>query len=154
MLQFAPAHPSAPGIADLIEAHHTASRRHYALEDCHAFDGATLVEGGVTLHAAWRDGVALGIGGLKPLGGGAVELKSMHTAAAARGQGVASALLRHLMDVARGQGHRRMLLEAGRTDAYAAPARALYARHGFRACPPFGDYVARDASIFLARDLG
>jgi putative acetyltransferase len=34
-----------------------------------------------------------------------------------------------------------------------APARSLYARHGFLPCPPFGDYVADRNSNFLTRVL-
>ncbi len=36
---------------------------------------------------------------------------------------------------------------------YFLPARALYERHGFRECPPFGDYVADPNSIFMSLHL-
>lgn len=150
-LVLAPAAPGDPQVAALLDIHHRASRARYAAEDCHAL--APEAAGALALHGAWRGDRLLAIGGLLDLGGGAVELKSMHTAAAARGQGVAARLLAHLVAVARAGGWREMLLEAGRDDAYAAPARALYARAGFVECPPFGGYVARPASLFLRRDL-
>jgi putative acetyltransferase len=37
--------------------------------------------------------------------------------------------------------------------AYFAPARALYARAGFTACAPFGDYAEDSHSVFMTRVL-
>lgn len=152
-LRLGHADPADLQIAGLIRTHHETGRLYYDEADCHSLDTTAVAETGTKMHAAWLDGVAVAIGGLKDLGGGAVELKSMHTSEAARGKGVASALLAHLLEVARTSGYRNIYLEAGRSDDYAAPARALYARHGFIECPPFGDYVARDASIFMSRRL-
>ena len=67
---------------------------------------------------------------------------------AARGQGVGQMILTHLLDRARGDGMSRVSLETGTIDLF-APARALYLRNGFEECPPFGDYTARDASVFM-----
>ena len=50
--------------------------------------------------------------------------KSMFTDESARGRGVASGLLAHLIETARTAGFERLYLEAGRSDDYAAPARA------------------------------
>lgn len=147
------ADPADPAIAALIQIHHETGRLYYDEADCHSLDTTAVRESGVTMFAAWLDGHAVAVGGLKSLGQGAVELKSMHTSEAARGRGVAKALLKHLLQAARDAGHTMIYLEAGRADEYAAPARALYARHGFSECPPFGDYVERDASIFMAREL-
>ncbi|MEJ6393804.1 GNAT family N-acetyltransferase [Gymnodinialimonas sp. 2305UL16-5] len=152
-LRLSPADPASPEIASLIETHHQTGRLYYAVEDCHSLDTSAVAETGVTMYAAWLDGQAVAIAGLKDLGDGQVELKSMHTNEVARGRGVATALLDHVMQAARDAGCHTILLEAGRSDTYAAPARALYARHGFSECPPFGDYVARPASIFMSRRL-
>ncbi|MEX3014185.1 GNAT family N-acetyltransferase [Gymnodinialimonas hymeniacidonis] len=152
-MRVGPADPSDPQVAVLIQTHHETGRLHYDEADCHSLDTDAVAEIGVAMYAAWLDGQVVAIGGLKALGQGAVELKAMHTSEAARGKGVASALLAHLMEAARTAGHHTMFLEAGRSDDYAAPARALYRRHGFTECAPFGDYVARDASIFMSCNL-
>src|SRR6266851_357581 len=55
------------------------------------------------------------------------ELKSMHTAQAARGRGIGRAMLDHLIGVARERGCLRMSLETGSMDAF-APARSLCER--------------------------
>jgi putative acetyltransferase len=94
----------------------------------------------------------VGVGALKPLDPGHGEIKSMHTAEAARGRGVGSALLRQIMAEARAAGLRRLSLETG-SWPYFLPARALYARHGFVECGPFGDYREDPNSIFMTIQL-
>ena len=76
----------------------------------------------------------------------------MHTAEGARRRGVGGALLRHLIEVARGEGMDRLSLETGSWD-YFRPARALYARHGFVDCAPFADYVLDPNSVFMTLEL-
>ena len=107
---------------------------------------------GARLIAARRGGVVLGIGALKVIGPGQGEIKSMHTAEEARGQGIARAILRELMGMARADGLNQLSLETGGTAVFAA-ARALYAAEGFVDCPPFGDYVYDPFSVFMSRPL-
>ena len=77
----------------------------------------------------------------------------MHTAEAARGRGVGSAILLQIMSAARARGMLRLSLETG-SWPYFSPARALYARHGFVECPPFGEYRADPNSVFMTVVLG
>lgn len=72
----------------------------------------------------------------------------MHTITEARGQGVGTALLQHLLELARWRGFGRVSLETG-SQAEFAPARALYARVGFEVCGPFSDYSGRPTSTFM-----
>jgi putative acetyltransferase len=76
----------------------------------------------------------------------------MRTATASRGLGVATAVLRHLSGLAAERGYARLSLETGTQDFF-APARRLYARHGFVECPPFGDYAPDPHSTFFTREL-
>jgi putative acetyltransferase len=64
-------------------------------------------------------------------------------------------MLRHIMKAARERGMRRLSLETG-SWPYFALARALYARHGFVECAPFGEYGEDPNSVFmtLALDQG
>ena len=102
-------------------------------------------------HDAAQD-TLVAIGALKRLTDDHGEVKSMHTAEAARGRGIGSALLRHVIAVAEARGMTRLSLETG-SWPYFAPARALYARHGFVECPPFGDYRADPNSVFMTLAL-
>jgi putative acetyltransferase len=76
----------------------------------------------------------------------------MRTAPASRGRGVAAALLGHLLETARERGYARVSLETGSQDFF-APARRLYARHGFEVCGPFGSYREDPHSTFMTLAL-
>ena len=84
--------------------------------------------------------------------GPVVELKSMHVAADARGQGLGRDLLLGILDVARANGARGVCLETGSDAAFAA-ARRLYQAQGFAECPPFGTYKVDPLSVFMCRAL-
>ncbi|MEP6598738.1 MAG: GNAT family N-acetyltransferase [Actinomycetota bacterium] len=99
-----------------------------------------------------RNGELLGVGALKRIDACHAELKSMHTAQAARGRGIGRAMLDHLVGVARDRGFRRVSLETGSMPAF-APARSLYASAGFRPCGPFGDYAPSPNSKFMTLSL-
>lgn len=121
-------------------------------ESVHALDVDALPVPAVTFWTARRDGVLLGCAALKELEPDHGEVKSMRTATAARGGGVATALLRHVVVEAEGRGYARLSLETGSQDFF-APARRLYARHGFTECGPFADYVLDPHSVFFSRAL-
>jgi putative acetyltransferase len=106
----------------------------------------------VTFFGARRDGVLVGVGALKQLDPTHGEVKSMHTAAAARGRGTGLAIVRHLLDLAKARGYRRVSLETGTMDAF-APARRLYARVGFAPCRPFADYTVNPFSTCMTIEL-
>lgn len=141
-----------PEIAALLEAHLKLMRETSPPESVHALDLAGLRVPEVTFWTLWDGATLLGCGALKALGPDHGEIKSMHTAAAARGRGVARAMLAHILAEARARGYRRLSLETGSMEAF-APARALYAGFGFRDCPPFGDYVLDPNSVFMTLEL-
>jgi putative acetyltransferase len=132
--------------------HVTTARAQPAPGSAHALDPAGLQAPDVSFWTMWDDDTLLGCGALKRLDADHGEVKSMHTAQGARRQGVGSAMLRHIIATARAQGLSRLSLETGSWD-YFAPAHALYARHGFVECGPFGDFVLDPNSIFMTLDL-
>jgi putative acetyltransferase len=107
----------------------------------------------MTFWSAWEGDEVVGVGALKQLSADHGEVKSMHTAEVARGRGVGSALLGLIMETARERGMSRLSLETGAWP-YFLPARALYARHGFVECGPFGDYRPDPNSVFMTLELG
>jgi len=122
-------------------------------ESVHALDHLALSAPSITFWTAREGGALLGCGALKLLNSPAEsavqgEIKSMRTAAAARGRGVATLMLRHILNDARNRNLERLYLETG-TEEFFAPARRLYARHGFTECPPFADYVLDPNSVFM-----
>ena len=68
------------------------------------------------------------------------------------GKGVASLLLKHILEVAKERGYIRLSLETG-SMTFFDPARRLYEKFGFLRCDPFGDYHADPNSVFMSRSL-
>ena len=147
-----------PEIAALLEAHLDLMRSQSPPESVHALDLDSLRVPEITFWTAWDDdtgsptkGSLLGCGALKQTGDQG-EIKSMHTAKAARGRGIAAKLLAHLESHAQSAGITRLNLETGSQDGF-APARSLYAKFGYAECPPFGDYVEDPNSTFMTKAL-
>ena len=117
-----------------------------------ALDLSGLTTAGVT---GWTPGIGdavAGIGALKDLGGRTGEIKSMRTHPAFLRRGVASALLEHVIAVARARGMTRLSLETGSGPAF-EPALALYRRRGFVEGEPFGQYERSAFNQFLHLSL-
>lgn len=144
--------PRAADVRALLETHLELMNALSPPEEVHALDVEALVHPTVTFVGYRVEGELLGVGALKDLGDGHGELKSMHTTAAARGRGVGSAIVVHLVDVALTRGMTRVSLETGTPNGFAA-ARSLYAGQGFVECGPFGDYALSPWSTFMTRDL-
>jgi len=140
--------PRAPDVRALLERHMAAMLAATPPEHAFALDVAGLLDPAISFFSFRAGGELLGVGAIKRLDAGHAEIKSMHTAAAARGRGVGRAILDHLLRVARSEGLRRVSLETG-TMAEFAPARALYESAGFTACGPFGDYQPSDDNCFM-----
>lgn len=144
--------PRADDVRDLLARHLEFAREVTPAEGVFALDLDGLLDRAVTFFSYRAAGVLLGVGALKQLDEQHAEVKSMHTAHAARGRGVGRAMLEHLVAVARQRGCDRVSLETGNMAAF-APARSLYASAGFEPCGPFGAYSPNATSTFMALAL-
>lgn len=149
------ADPTSPDIARIIAAHLAHSRATTPEASIHAMSVEQMAaQPGLAFWAIYDGGEALGCGALKPLDDGTVEVKSVHVLAAARGRGLARAMMKHLEVEARRDGHRAMVLETGSDQLTGfEAARALYASLGFTDCGPFEGYEADPNSAFMRHDL-
>ena len=121
-------------------------------ESVHALDLSALLKPEITFWTAWSDRDLLGCGALKELSPVHGEIKSMRTSSAHLREGVARALLQHIIAEARRRSYTRLSLETGSMTGF-EPARRLYESFGFAYCPPFADYVDDPNSVFLTRTL-
>ncbi|WP_082393164.1 GNAT family N-acetyltransferase [Nocardia arizonensis] len=143
---------SNPALRSLLDDHLREMRANSPEGSMHALDPAAPRDPAVTFWSAWEDRDLVGCGALEQLDAAHGEIKSMRTASGHTRRGVATAVLTHLVTVARVRGYRRLSLETGAAEHY-RPAVRLYERHGFTICAPFGDYAEDPHSIFMALPL-
>lgn len=143
---------SGEAIGQLIAYHLGESNRWSPPESVHAMPRERLAKSDIAFFAAWLDDELAGCGALKQLAPNHGEIKSMRVAPAFLRQGVGEAILLHLIGEARRRGYARLSLETGRPEPFQA-AQALYAKHGFTECAPFGDYVGDGFSLCMSRAL-
>jgi len=121
--------PRAADVRELLARHLAFARSGSPPQDVHALEMESLLDPAVTFFSFRRAGELLAVAALRRLDAGHPELKSMHTAEAARGRGIGRAMVEHLLAFARERGFERVSLETGSQPAFAA-ARALYAGAG------------------------
>jgi GNAT superfamily N-acetyltransferase len=102
----------------------------------------TLLESGGRLYVAEVDGEAVGLGGLKLLGGGLGEVKRMFVRPSVRGLGVGRAIVEQLITDARELGCVAVVLESA---SFMHAAHALYRSVGF---VPTDGYAGREFEQF------
>lgn len=145
-----------PRVIELLDIHVTRALAETGRGSGHALDLAALMRApGLTFWSAWADDMRatlVGIVALNALSDEHGEIKSMHVAERMRGRGYGSALVEHVIATARARGMSRLSLETGSWPFF-APARALYARHGFVECAPFAPYKPDPNSVFMTLAL-
>lgn len=132
----------------LLDLHVRRARAETAPGSAHALDLDALKTPDIHFWTLWDGESLVGVGAWKRLSGDHGEIKSMHVAESSRRRGAGSALLGHILADARTAGMRRLSLETGSRE-YFRPAAALYARHGFIVCGPFGSYQTDPNSVFM-----
>lgn len=123
-------------------------------ESVHALELNKLRSPHITFWSVWSDDgkELLGCGALKVLDPKHGEIKSVRTASAHRREGVATFLLKHILDEARKRNYVRVSLETGSMESF-TPAHRLYSNFGFKKCGPFVDYPEDPHSLFMTKEL-
>ncbi len=139
-----------PDAVRLRAAQRTEVDARYGTDDHEPGAAPTADTVAVFLVARDAGGTAVACGGLRLLGPGSGEVKRMYVEPAARGTGVATAVLRALEDHARALGIGRLLLETGTGQPDAI---RFYRREGYEPIDAYGPYVGEALSRCFARDL-
>jgi putative acetyltransferase len=143
---------SSAEVQSLVAEHLSGMHSNSPPGHVHALAIASLRAPSVTFWTAWMDGTLCGCGALKEMDPNTGEVKSMRTRSALLRRGVGQAVLDEIVRTALRRGYSRLLLETGTGQAF-EPAHALYRRNGFEWSGPFGEYVATDFNVFMAKDL-
>ncbi len=151
-LIFAIEDPLTPDVKALLQTHLDFCHEVTPLEHSFALDVEKLRAPEITVFTARENGVLLGVGALKVFEPGHGELKSMHTAKAARGKGIGRAMVNHILEFAKSKGLKRVSLETGSHPPY-EPARKLYEACGFTYCEAFGEYELSNFNVCMTLPL-
>ncbi|MCH9826694.1 MAG: GNAT family N-acetyltransferase [Gammaproteobacteria bacterium] len=143
---------SGPEIAAFLEDHIRDMKSVSPPESKHALDLDGLRKPEITFWTVWDEQVLVGCGALKELDKTHAEIKSMRVSGTRKQQGIASMLLRHMLDQAAARGYRRLSLETGSMPFF-EPARRLYTKFGFQPCAPFSGYKDDPNSVFMNLDI-
>lgn len=153
-----------PKLINLLKIHHsivTDPSINVAGGQTYALDLSALQVPNIHLWTIWSSSSSIpdscsddlhGCAALKILDDSAGEIKSMHTVAAARGQGIGGQLIDKIVDVSRDLGLKLLYLETGSMDGFAG-VRSFYKGKGFNECGPFGDYKPQENSVFMCRRI-
>ncbi len=147
-----PDDPTSPVAAALITQHLAIARGLMPAGLVYALDVSGLAAADTRFFTAWRGQALAGMGALRRLAPDHAEIKSMRTPPGHQRQGVAGAMLAHLLAIARADGVSRVSLETG-TQPLFAPAIRLYEAAGFQPCDAYGDYRASPYNRFMTLAL-
>ncbi|RXJ71726.1 GNAT family N-acetyltransferase [Veronia nyctiphanis] len=136
----------------LLEEHLADMHATSPAESVHALDLSGLLEPSVTFWTCHSADGLLGCAALKSIDADSAEIKSMRTASNARGKGVASFMLSHILREAKNRSISTLSLETG-TQPFFMPAHKLYEKFGFTDCGPFADYKPVPHSRFMRLTL-
>ena len=134
----------------IVREHMAGMLDNTPLESVHAFHLDKLRQAHVTFWTAWLGPELCGCGALQTLDHQHGEVKSMRTREKFLRQGVGQAVLSHIVTEASARGLKRLSLETGSAESFAA-ARSMYLKNGFEICSPFGDYKLDPHSVFMTK---
>ncbi len=143
---------SGDAIAELLAAHVQGMFDTSPQDSIHTLSLESLRAPDITVWTAWEGNELLACGALKELDSEAGEIKSMRTADAHLGRGIASRILQHIFSVAEERGYKKLYLETGSAPAF-QPAHTLYLKAGFSYCEPFADYSDDPFSRYMVMDI-
>jgi putative acetyltransferase len=142
--------PRQDDVVALIRQSDALMQSLYPAESNHLVDIESLAQPNVHLFVAREGGQALGYGAFVVGEGGQAEMKRVFVDPAARGKGVARAIMAALEREAAQRGVTLMQLETGIKQTEAI---ALYRKFGYAERGPFGAYKPDPLSLFMEKRL-
>jgi len=143
-------HPDAVALIAEVQQEYVIR---YGEQDMTPVDPAEFAPPHGLFLVAYLDGRPVGCGGWRVHDGPdgpEAELKRMYVSPAARGRGVARAVLSELEHTAVSAGHRRIVLETGSRQPEAL---ALYKSAGYVDVPRFGYYADAPEAVHLGKTM-
>ena len=136
----------------IVREHMASMLENTPIDSVHALPLDKLRQAQITFWTAWVGAELCGCGALQTLDQHHGEVKSMRTREKFLRQGVGQAVLSQIVTEACSRGLKRLSLETGSAESFAA-ARSMYLRNGFEICNPFANYKLDPHSVFMTKLL-
>ena len=120
--------------------------------NCHVLDIPGLKNSNIKFWSLWENELLIGCGALKFLEKNHGEFKSIRVAEKFKKAGIGEKIIDHLIEEAKKLEISKLSIETGAGEFF-LPARKLFSKFGFKACPPFAHYKEDPNSCYYTLNL-
>ena len=141
-----------PEVTELLNKHFVELGSVSPADSTHVLDIAGLKDQSIKFWSLWENNELVGCGALKFLEKNHGEFKSIRVADKYRKTGVGEKIIYHLIEEAKKLEISKLSIETGAGEFF-LPARKLFSKFGFKACPPFAHYKEDPNSCYYTLNL-
>ena len=141
-----------PKVNELLNKHFVELRTVSPAGSTHVLDIAGLKDQTIKFWSFWDNDNLVGCGALKLLDKNHGEFKSIRVSDNYRKKGIGEKIIDHLIEEAKKLEISKLSIETGAGDFF-LPARKLFSKFGFKACPPFAHYKEDPNSCYYTLNL-
>ncbi len=141
-----------PEVNELLNKHFVELRSVSPTDSTHVLDIAGLKDQSIKFWSLWKNNEIIGCGALKFLEKNHGEFKSIRVTDKFRKTGIGEKIIDHLIEEAKKLKISKLSIETGAGEFF-LPARKLFSKFGFKACPPFAHYKEDPNSCYYTLNL-
>ena len=141
-----------PEVNELLIKHFIELRSVSPAGSTHVLDIAGLKDQSIKFWSLWENDELVGCGALKFLEKNHGEFKSIRVTDKFRKTGIGEKIIDHLIEEAKKLEISKLSIETGAGEFF-LPARKLFSKFGFKACPPFAHYKEDSNSCYYTLNL-
>ena len=141
-----------PEVNELLKKHFIELRSVSPADSTHVLDIAGLKDQSIKFWSLWKNNEIIGCGALKFLEKNHGEFKSIRVTDKFRKAGIGEKIIDHLIEEAKKLEISKLSIETGSGEFF-LPARKLFSKFGFKACPPFAHYKKDPNSCYYTLNL-
>ena len=141
-----------PEVNELLNKHFAELRSVSPAGSTHVLNIAGLKDQSIKFWSLWKNNEIIGCGALKFLEKNHGEFKSIRVTDKFRKPGIGVKIIDHLIEEAKKLEISKLSIETGAGEFF-LPARKLFSKFGFKACPPFAHYKEDPNSCYYTLNL-
>ena len=141
-----------PQVNELLTKHFIELRLVSPSGSTHVLDIAGLKDQSIKFWSLWENDELIGCGALKFLDKSHGEFKSIRVADKFRKKGFGEKIIYYLIERSKKLEIKKLSIETG-SGKFFEPARKLFKKFNFQACPPFAHYKKDLNSCFYTKDI-